>query len=291
MNQMVNNSVMMDYVSLGIVTKINSNIFTVKVNDKYIECSSRGIFKNREIKPIVGDNVKVNLKDNRIEEVLTRKNYLLRPNVANIDIALIVTSIKEPDISLLLLDKLISIVEINKIEPVIILTKTDLVNDSEKKELKVLFNYYNKIGIKTFINTDIKNIKKYLDSKIVTVCGQTGAGKSTLINLLKPELNLNTNAISTALGRGIHTTRIVELFEIDNFYIVDTPGFSQIDINIYSKEQVKMSFREFRNIKCKFNDCNHLDNEYGCEVKKLVENNTILKSRYDNYLSFIKEII
>jgi len=119
----------------------------------------------------------------------------------------------------------------------------------------------------------------------VTVCGQTGAGKSTLLNKFDKNLNLDTNEISESLGRGKHTTRIVELFEIDNFYIVDTPGFSSIDINIYSIEEIKNSFVEFRNIECKFKDCKHI-NELGCNI---IDNKNILISRYENYLSFIKE--
>jgi len=119
----------------------------------------------------------------------------------------------------------------------------------------------------------------------VTVCGQTGAGKSSLLNKFDKNLNLQTNEISESLGRGKHTTRIVELFEIDNFYIVDTPGFSQIDINIYTKDEIKNSFIEFKKYECKFKDCKHI-NELGCSI---LNNKNILKSRYENYLNFIKE--
>ncbi len=272
----------------GKIIKINSDDFTVKVNEKIIETKSRGKFRNLKIKPLVGDNVLINEEDKVIEEVLPRNNYLLRPPVANIDIALIITSIKEPNINLTLLDKLISIITINKIEPVIIWTKLDLVSKNELKEIKKLSKYYESIGIRTFTNKKVKKIKKYLAKKIVTVCGQTGAGKSSLINKFNKELNLATDTISNALGRGKHTTRIVELFNIDNFYIVDTPGFSSIDINEYSKDEIKNSFVEFRNITCKYKDCMHLK-ESDCEVIKLVNSNKILKSRYDNYLSFIKE--
>ena len=130
----------------------------------------------------------------------------------------------------------------------------------------------------------IENLK----NKIVTVCGQTGAGKSTLINKLDKKLNLETHEISEALGRGVHTTRTVELFEVDNFYIVDTPGFSSIDINTYTEEEIKDSFIEFKSCDCKFKDCRH-ENDKDCEVIKNVEKGNILKSRYDNYLRFIKE--
>ena len=272
----------------GKIIKINSDDFTVKANEEIIETKSRGKFRNLKIKPLVGDNVLINKEDKVIEEILPRDNYLLRPPVANIDIALIVTSIKEPNINLTLLDKLISIITINKIEPVIIWTKLDLANKEDIKEIKKLSKYYESIGIRTFTNKKVKKIKKYLAKKVVTVCGQTGAGKSSLINKFNKDLNLATDTISDALGRGKHTTRIVELFNVDNFYIVDTPGFSSIDINEYSKEEIKNSFLEFRNINCKYKDCMHIK-ESGCEITILVERGKILRSRYNNYLSFIKE--
>ena len=272
----------------GKIIKINSDDFTVKLDNEIIETKSRGKFRNLKIKPLVGDKVLINKDDKVIEEILPRDNYLLRPPVANIDVALIVTSIKEPDINLTLLDKLISVITINKIESVIIWTKLDLANKVGVKEIKKISKYYESIGIKTFTNKKIKKIKKYLANKVVTVCGQTGAGKSTLINKFNKDLNLATNTISDALGRGKHTTRIVELFSIDNFYVVDTPGFSAIDINEYSKDVIKSSFVEFRDITCKYNNCNHIK-EDGCEIIKLVNSGKILKSRYENYLSFIKE--
>ena len=272
----------------GIITKINSDTFTVKVNNDYYDCKGRGKFRNIKLKPVVGDNVLIDKEKLVIEEVKERKNYLLRPPVANISIALIVTSIKKPIISLSLLDRLISIITINNIEPVIVLTKLDLI-DKEKKEIKNICKYYESIGIRVFNNKKIRKLKKYLAGKVVTVCGQTGAGKSTLINKFDKKLNLETKEISDALGRGVHTTRIVSLYEIDNFFIVDTPGFSSIDTNMYSEGEIKNSFIEFRSIKCKFNDCKHL-NELGCNVKKAVEEGKILKSRYDNYVKFIGEI-
>lgn len=272
----------------GKIIKINSDDFTVKVDDDIFETKSRGKFRNLKIKPLVGDNVLINKEDKVIEEVLPRENYLLRPPVANIDIALIVTSITEPNLNLTLLDKLISIITINKIEPVIVWTKLDLANKDELKEIKRLSKYYESIGIKTFTNKKVRKIKKYIAKKVVTVCGQTGAGKSSLINKFNKELNLATDKISDALGRGKHTTRIVELFNVANFYVVDTPGFSAIDINEYTKDEIKKSFVEFKNITCKFNDCRHIK-ENGCEVIKLVESGKILKSRYENYLNFLKE--
>ena len=272
----------------GLIIKVNSDTFTVKINYKYLDCKSRGKNRYEKIKPLVGDKVLVDEEKLVIDSVLERKNCLSRPPVANIDIALIVTSLIKPNLSLTLLDKLISIVTINNIEPVIIFTKTDLVNKSELKELNNLIKYYESIGIKVFINKKVRKIKKYIKNKIVTVCGQTGAGKSTLINKLDKNLNLETKEISESLGRGVHTTRIVELFEIDNFYIVDTPGFSSIDINNYNLDSIRNSFVEFRNLECKFKDCKH-EKELGCKVIEEKNKGKILDSRYENYIRFIKE--
>lgn len=273
----------------GLLIKINSTIYTVKSRNETFNCVLRGKFRNSKITPLVGDQVLFDENELVINEILERKNYLLRPPVSNVDICLIVTSLVMPNINMTLLDKLISIVIINKITPVIVLTKQDLLSKSEKKNIKSIIKYYNKIGIPTLTNKDIKKLKKLLKGKIVTVCGQTGAGKSTLINKFDKNLNLRTDEISEALGRGKHTTRIVELFNLKDFYIMDTPGFSAIDFHNITKEELKNSFFEFNNNHCKFKDCNHI-NEAGCEVIKKVNNNLILKSRYDNYFKFLNEV-
>ena len=272
----------------GLLVKINSDTFTVKVDNKYYDCKSRGKLRTK-LRPLVGDHVLVNLSDLVIEDIIERKNALDRPQVANIDIALVVTSLKSPDLNLTLLDKLLSIITINKIEPVIILTKLDLTPKEELKELTKIFKYYESLGIKVFKNEEVNKIKKYLKGHIVTVCGQTGAGKSSLINKMDNTLNLKTDEISLSLNRGKHTTRIVELFSLDTFYIVDTPGFSQIEIEKYSKEDIKNSFKEFKNTDCYFNDCIHLNNTKGCKVIPKVCDGTILKSRYENYEVFMEE--
>ena len=272
-------------LSKGKIIKVNSDTFTVECESITYDCKSRGKFRNIKLKPVVGDIVDFDKDKKVIENVCERRNYLDRPPVANIDIALIVTSLVKPNINLTLLDKLISIITINKIEPVIILTKIDLADKKELQEIKKLAKYYESIGIKVFTNKKVNKIKRYLKNKIVTVCGQTGAGKSTLINKFDKKLNLETKEISDALGRGVHTTRIVSLYEINNFFIVDTPGFSSIDIDNYSKEEIKNSFIEFRNIECKFKDCMHI-NEKGCNV---INNLKILPSRYDNYRRFISK--
>ena len=176
----------------------------------------------------------------------------------------------------------------NKIKPIICLTKSDITDESKLKEIDTIMKYYKKIGIDVVYNTDIKRIKKLIKGKVILLTGQTGAGKSTLINKITDKYNIKTQEISKALGRGKHTTRHSEIYDIDGAYIVDTPGFSSLDIKI-DKNDIKNYFIEFNGIKCKFNDCQH-DKEIGCTIKKMVDDGIILKSRYDNYIKFRGEL-
>ena len=273
----------------GRIIKIISNSYTVSVDGELIVCNARGKFRNKKISPVVGDIVDVDKKEKIIDNIYPRKNCLERPVVANIDIALIVTSVKEPNLSLILLDKLLTIVIINKIKPIICLTKIDLLNKQELKNIKNTIKYYEKLGIKVVTNKDKRLIKKLLKDKVAVLVGQTGAGKSTLLNRLDKNLHLETNPISKSLNRGVHTTRHVELFKVGHTFIVDTPGFSSIDFKNVSVEDLKNSFYEFKNYRCPYNDCNH-DNEKRCLVKDAVLKGDILKSRYDNYLKFLGEV-
>lgn len=272
----------------GRIIKIISNDYTVlSDNEKYI-CKSRGLFRNKNIKPLVGDIVIFDEKNNYIKEILNRKNYLNRPLVSNIDQVLIVSNVK-PTFDTNLLDKLLCIIEYNNIKPVICFTKLDLLNESELNEINKYITYYKKIGYDIYTNQEIDKIKKIFKEKITVLTGQTGAGKSTLINKLDSNFNLETNEISKALGRGRHTTRHVELHNLYNGLVADTPGFSSVDFNDMSKEDIRDNMIEF-NIykdKCKFRDCMH-NNEKKCEVKNKLKENEIIKSRYDNYLKFIK---
>ena len=272
----------------GQIIKIISNIYSVKINNQVYECQARGRFRNEKITPVVGDKCIIDCKNCYILKILPRKNMLDRPLISNVDAALIVTSVKKPDLSLNLLDKMISIVAIKNIEPIICFTKIDLLNRQEKKGIKQLIKYYNSIGIKTITNENINKLTRLLKKKIVVFTGQTGAGKSSLLNRLDKNLNLKTGEISHALGRGKHTTRHVELFKIKKFYVADTPGFSSLEFYDTNAEEIKNSFIEFRNNKCKFKDCNHI-HEKECEIKKKVDQGNILKSRYENYLKFIEK--
>ena len=273
----------------GLIVKNISNQYTVQVAIERFICNARGRFRFSKDIPVVGDKVLIDTKKCTIEKILPRTNKLDRPVVANIDYALILTSVKEPDLSLNLLDKLLSIIKINNIEPVICFSKTDLLSVEEQKDFIELENYYKKVGYKVYRNTDLDDLKKALKDKIVVVTGQTGAGKSTLLNKLDQSLNLATSPISKALNRGVHTTRHIELYNIEDVYIVDTPGFSSIDFNNVTLEQLKFSFLEFDNHNCKYKDCMH-DKEDNCDIKHSVNEGYILKSRYENYLIFKKEI-
>ncbi len=272
----------------GQIVKILSNLYFVNCNNQIIECHSRGNFRNKKITPVVGDYCIVDIESKYIMEILPRKNFLIRPLVANIDQGLIVTSLKTPDFSTNLLDKLILIMELNNIKPIICITKEDIASDNIKENVKDTLDYYRKIGYEVFYNYEIKEIKKIFKDKITVFTGQTGAGKSSLFNRLDPNLNFETGEVSIALGRGKHTTRFVELINLFDGKLVDTPGFSSIDLSIYSKEQIKQSFIEFKKYKCKYNDCMHINESIDdCEVKKAVETKKILESRYQNYVNFI----
>ena len=271
----------------GQIIKIVSDLHYVSCNDKVYPCKCRGIFRKEHITPLVGDYVLFSEKNNIIEQVLPRRNEFKRPRVSNIDQAFIITSLVQPDFSLNLLDKLLVMMELHKVEAIICITKEDLVGDLSK--YKEVLSYYEKIGYKVVSNQDVDTIKKLLPNKTSVFTGQTGAGKSTLLNKLNPEWNLETGEISIVLGRGRHTTRVVELFSIYDGKVMDTPGFSALDFNGYSREDIRDSFREFHNYPCPFKDCMHTKEEE-CVVKREVSLNNILESRYQNYLSFIKEI-
>jgi ribosome small subunit-dependent GTPase A len=269
----------------GIIVNINSNRFKVLANDKEYICSARGKFRNDKIIPLVGDNVLFNENTLQIEKILERKNFLLRPMIANVDIAVVITSTKEPDLDLNLLDKLLTVIHKNKIKPLICFTKTDLLNEEEKKNYLNIRKYYEKYYA-VLDNTETTKFKKIIQNKIVVLCGQTGAGKSTFINKIDNKLNLETNEISKVLGRGKHTTRMVSLYKEDGFFISDTPGFSSLSLENISFEELNNAFVEFSNFKCKYNDCNHI-NTQGCNIEN---NKEILPSRYENYKLFLKEI-
>lgn len=271
----------------GKITRQISNLYTVTSNGLTFDCHARGKFRKDKLTPLVGDMVEFDSENKYILKINTRKNYLERPTIANIDSALIITSVKKPDLSLNLLDKQLVLAISNNIEPIIVFTKLDLLTKSELKKIKNIMKYYTKIGVKVTTNRNLYKLKRYIKNKTLVLTGQTGAGKSSLLNKLDKKLNLATNEISEALGRGKHTTRHVELFKYKSSFIADTPGFSSLDLNKLDIEKIKNSFYEFKDVVCEYKDCKHI-NEKKCSVKELVNNKKILKSRYDNYNNFVR---
>ena len=235
----------------GKIICINASIHKVLLeNNTIIDTRTRGKLRNDKVHPVVGDNVVVDVKTKTIEKVETRRNYLERPLVANIDKLLIVMSTSIPSFSDYLIDKFLLIAFENKIEPIIIITKVDMITQKEKSEIKKFISYYRKLGIKVYLNTSISKIKKEFVGSVVALCGQTGAGKSSLLNKIDASLKLKTGEVSLSLGRGKHTTRLVELLEVNNGLIADTPGFSSLDISI-DKKEIRKHYPDF-NIGCKW---------------------------------------
>ena len=273
----------------GLIVKILSNDYTIlsEKDKKYYVCKPRGKFRNMNLTPIVGDYVIFDEENNYLLEILPRKNSLIRPLVANIDQAFIITSCRYPDFDSNLLDKLLTITEFNNIKSIIIFTKLDLLNKDEVLEIEKIMDYYKSIGYEVYKNTEIEKIKECFKNKTSVFTGQSGAGKSTLLNKLNISLNLETNDISYKLGRGKHTTRHVELHNILDGLVADTPGFSKISLDEMTLSDIRDNFIEFNNYKenCKYRDCMHLKEDI-CNVK---DNPNILKSRYENYKSFINE--
>lgn len=273
-------------VNKGKIVRIISNLYSVLVNDTIIEARARGKFRKEEISPMVGDEVIIAVEKKYIVEILPRKNYLTRPNISNIDLVICVTSTKEPDLSLNLLDKQLAFLALHTIPSMICFTKYDLLNDNEQQEINKLKEYYQSIGITVVINSEITKIKEILKGKEVGLLGQSGAGKSSLVNKLG-NYDIKTQKISKALGRGVHTTRHVEIYKVSDFYLIDTPGFSALDLNFTTKENLKNGFIEFQNYECRFKDCKHYK-EIDCGVKEEV-GKSILSSRYENYINFLEK--
>ncbi|MGX7111840.1 ribosome small subunit-dependent GTPase A [Gemella cuniculi] len=277
----------------GKILKALSGFYYVQNGEELITCRARGNFRNDNITPLVGDNVKVQLSDDNtgyIVEIFDRENELLRPRVSNINYSIIVASVKDPDFSTKLLNKIICLNENSNVDIIIIFTKLDLLTTDEKKNICDIMDYYREVGYKVFDNSknDIEKLKKILSKKYIAISGQSGAGKSSFINKLSVGLDIETGEISKHLGRGRHTTRHTEFYKIEDFYVADTPGFSSLDITFVEKEDLQYLFREFIEYDCKFKPCNHIE-EMRCGVKDAVEGGEILQSRYEDYKSFFKE--
>lgn len=281
----------------GRIIKGVGGLYSVKTEYGLYKGRPRGIFRKENIKPTIGDFVEISVLSEAdmecsIDKILPRKNILVRPAISNIDQVIIVFAVKSPDPNLDLLDKFILVSEHNDLEIVICLNKSDLISENEKIEIK---NIYEKIGYKvlfvsTFENNGISEIKEILKNKVSVFAGPSGVGKSSIINLLFPEAQMQTGGLSEKIQRGKHTTRHVELLEIyENTFLADSPGFTSLSIDDIDKEDLQYLFREFSEYlgECKYNNCIHIK-ENGCKIKENVPEN-ISEIRYNRYVSLYNE--
>ncbi|SEI70713.1 ribosome biogenesis GTPase [Bhargavaea ginsengi] len=284
----------------GQIRKALSGFYYLYDQGETVRSKGRGVFRVRGVTPLVGDLVdyeKDGENDAVIVNVHDRKNELVRPPIANVDQALLVFSVKEPNFSPKLLDRFLAVIESYDVEPVIIMTKTDLLDDGGREKIRRYKEYYRSIGY-TVLETSIgdgsvaSELGPIIEGKTSVLTGQSGVGKSTLLNTLMPELELKTDEISDSLGRGRHTTRHVELIEFAGGLVADTPGFSSLDFDHIEKEDLARCFAEFAELSenCKFRGCLHLK-EPKCAVKSAVESGEAEQFRYDHYIQFLQEII
>ncbi len=285
----------------GRIIYADGGLFEVKVlNNKTLKSSyfAKPIGRlKQEIIPKIGDIVDLQINEqlnrenvNTIIKVHKRKNFFYRPIIANLDSAIIVSSLKGPDFDFFLLLKLIASFQVQSIEPIIVFTKYDLLNKKQKQQMKPYFIMFKQLGyrflIVEFDHLNLKDFKKFLkDDKFLVITGQSGAGKSTFLNHLNPKYQIKTNEISKTLNRGKHTTRNYKAYLFfDDVYIVDTPGFSSFELNEVNKEVLSWNFLDFAKLKgeCKFSDCKHL-NEPECKVQQIYLQDPIKKQAYEIY--------
>ena len=267
-------------------------LYTVEVGGDRVECRACGRFRREKIRPLAGDRVEIEQQADGtgfVTEILPRKNALVRPPVANLDCLVLVASMADPLPNTLVMDKLIAVAEENGIEPVVVLNKTDL------REAAELGDTYRTAGFETFLVSarepeSVRPLRAYLSGKVSAFTGNSGVGKSSLLNCIFPSLSLPTGEISQKLGRGRHTTRSAMLYPLeDGGYLVDTAGFSSLDMEQVEpilKENLPFCFREFAPClgKCRFTSCAHIK-ETGCAVKAAVEEGQIPRSRYESYVA------
>ncbi|ERG66453.1 MULTISPECIES: ribosome small subunit-dependent GTPase A [Exiguobacterium] len=285
----------------GTIIRLQGGFYDVMTEEKQeIRCRARGNFRNRNISPVVGDDVDIQDQGDGTGYILAvdeRSNHLVRPPIANIDQAFLLFSVKEPAFSFHLLDRFLVLIESKQVHPIIVLTKMDLLTESELETIQAAAALYRSIGYEvietsTETGSGIEQIRGSFKEKTSVFAGQTGVGKSSLLNAVAPELELATGKISKSLGRGKHTTRHVTLITLADGLVADTPGFSSLEFpEELEVEEMRWCFPEFveRHDDCKFRGCAHL-NEPGCAVKAAVEAGEIASTRYENYVTFMAEL-
>lgn len=263
------------------------------------ECKAKGIFRKEKIKPLVGDEVEIEVLDETektgsLELILPRRNELIRPAVANIDQALVIFAVTDPKPHFNLLDRFLVMMERKEIPVALCFNKRDIAKPEEARTLREIYVPcgYPLILASALTTENIECIREVLRGKTTAVAGPSGVGKSSLINLLQPQAQMETGSISRKIARGKHTTRHSELICIEeDSYIMDTPGFSSLYVHDFEKEELKHYFREFRPLEghCRFNGCSHV-HEPGCAVKEAVEDGEIHRVRYENYVEMYREL-
>lgn len=283
----------------GQIRQSLSGYYDIFSGGKTYRTRARGNFRKKGQTPLVGDYVEFkadNENEGYVLKILERKNQLVRPPVANVDCAIVVTACVEPDFSSNLLDRQLVMLSENEIVPILYFSKADLMDETTKERMLPVFDYYSKyyrtvVSEKNMADEELVSALLEEAGNVLVVMGQTGAGKSTLLNRLDPKLKLETGEISKALSRGRHTTRKVSLMDVKGHLIADTPGFSSFELREIEKERLSSLFEDFNEYspQCRFRGCLHL-NEPDCAVKAAVLEGKILESRYENYKLFQKMI-
>jgi len=288
-------------MAVGKIIKALSGFYYIEDHGMVYQCRGRGNFRKRKLAPLVGDWVdyeSTNATDGMVLAIHERRNVLDRPPIANVDQVLVIFSAKEPDFDTRLLDRFLVHIEAHGIPPTIVIAKMDKVNayPEEKACIEKHAELYRKVGYTVFLinpqqERELVALVRYLKEKTTVLAGQSGVGKSSLLNRLHPELKIKTGEISKALSRGKHTTRHVELLKVAGGFVADTPGFSSLDFQALEIDELSACFPEFSQVseECKFRGCSHLK-EPGCAVRNKVKSGEISSHRYEHYKQFYQEI-
>ncbi|MBQ4103027.1 MAG: ribosome small subunit-dependent GTPase A [Clostridia bacterium] len=280
----------------GIIIKGIGGFYYIEANGDIYECKARGAFRKKKISPLAGDNVIITVRENgenTIDDILKRKNFLVRPPVANVDTLVIVSSVKEPVPSTLVIDRLTAIAVSKNIKPCIVFSKSDLGDTKELEEI------YKKAGLDVCsvcckTGEGVEKVKEMIKGGITVFTGNTGVGKSSLLNCIDSRFSIETGEVSSKLGRGRHTTRDVTLHKVNDFYVADTPGFSSLDIEsgeLIMKDDLPYCFPEFSEYlgKCRFSSCTHTVDK-GCKILDALEKGDIHESRHLSYVTMFNEV-